>query len=123
MTNQQLTVLPLNGRGFYQLPQLTPGASLQAAIGNSLAIRPEIVNGNVISGIRGSATSFLLDGGDVSQDDVSIFKDFAMPRKSVLFFRAEFFNFANTTSFSAPGASITTSAASATVDTPTSPHH
>ena len=67
ITNQQLTNLPLNGRGFYQLAQLTPGASLQAATGNSLAIRPEIVNGNVISGIRGSATSFLLDGVDVSE--------------------------------------------------------
>ena len=67
VTNQQLTALPLNGRGFYQLAQLTSGASLQAATGNSLAIRPEIVNGNVISGIRGSATSFLLDGVDVSE--------------------------------------------------------
>ncbi|MEG9437312.1 carboxypeptidase regulatory-like domain-containing protein [Edaphobacter sp. HDX4] len=67
ITNQQLTGLPLNGRGFYKLAQLTPGASLQAATGNSLAIRPEIVNGNVISGIRGSATSFLLDGVDVTE--------------------------------------------------------
>lgn len=67
ITNQQLTGLPLNGRGFYRLAALTPGASLQAATGNSLAIRPEVVNGNVISGIRGSATSFLLDGVDVSE--------------------------------------------------------
>jgi hypothetical protein len=67
ITNKQLTGLPLNGRGFYKLAALTPGASLQAATGNSLAIRPEIVNGNVISGIRGSATSFLLDGVDVSE--------------------------------------------------------
>jgi hypothetical protein len=67
ITNQQLTGLPLNGRGFYKLAELTPGASLQNATGNSLAIRPEIVNGNVISGIRGSATSFLLDGVDVSE--------------------------------------------------------
>lgn len=67
VTNQQLTGLPLNGRGFYQLAALTPGASLQAPTGNSLAIRPEVVNGNVISGIRGSATSFLLDGVDVTE--------------------------------------------------------
>ncbi len=67
ITNKQLTGLPLNGRGFYKLAELTPGASLQAATGNSLAIRPEVVNGNVISGIRGSATSFLLDGVDVSE--------------------------------------------------------
>jgi len=67
MTNQQLTDLPLNGRGFYRLAELTPGAALLPATGNSLAIRPEIVNGNTISGIRGSATSFLLDGVDVSE--------------------------------------------------------
>lgn len=67
ISHEQLTGLPLNGRGFYQLAELTPGASLQAATGNSLAIRPEIVDGNVISGIRGSATSFLLDGVDVTE--------------------------------------------------------
>jgi hypothetical protein len=67
ITNQQLTELPLNGRGFYQLASLTPGAALLPPTGNSLAIRPEVVNGNVISGIRGSATSFLLDGVDVSE--------------------------------------------------------
>ena len=67
MTNQQLTDLPLNGRGFYRLAELTPGAALLPPTGNSLAIRPEIVNGNTISGIRGSAISFLLDGVDVSE--------------------------------------------------------
>ncbi len=67
ITNQQLTDLPLNGRGFFRLAELTPGASLLPATGNSLAIRPEIVNGNTISGIRGSAVSFLLDGVDVSE--------------------------------------------------------
>jgi hypothetical protein len=67
VTNEQLTSLPLNGRGFYRLAELTPGAALLPATGNSLAIRPEIVNGNTISGIRGSATSFLLDGVDVSE--------------------------------------------------------
>jgi hypothetical protein len=67
ITNKQLTELPLNGRGFFRLAELTPGAALLAATGNSLAIRPEIVDGNTISGIRGSATSFLLDGVDVSE--------------------------------------------------------
>ena len=67
ISNQQLTDLPLNGRGFYRLAELTPGAALLPATGNSLAIRPEIVNGNTISGIRGSAISFLLDGVDVSE--------------------------------------------------------
>src|ERR1700733_8558854 len=54
VTNEQLTSLPLNGRGFYKLAELTPGAALLPATGNSLAIRPEIVDGNTISGIRGS---------------------------------------------------------------------
>src|ERR1019366_9618110 len=67
ITNQQLTDLPLNGRGFFRLAELTPGAALLPATGNSLAIRPEIVDGNTISGIRGSATSFLMDGVDVSE--------------------------------------------------------
>src|SRR5581483_7030241 len=67
VSNQQLTDLPLNGRGFYQLAELTPGAALLAPTGNSLAIRPEIVNGNTISGVHGFATSFLLDGVDVTE--------------------------------------------------------
>jgi hypothetical protein len=67
ITNKQLTDLPINGRGFYRLAQLTPGAVLLGATGNSLPIRPEIVNGNVISGIRGSATSFLMDGVDTTE--------------------------------------------------------
>lgn len=67
VTNQQLTNLPLNGRGFYRLAELTPGAALLPPTGNSLAIRPEVVDGNTISGIRGSAVSFLLDGVDVSE--------------------------------------------------------
>jgi hypothetical protein len=67
VSNQQLTDLPLNGRGFFQLAELTPGAALLSATGNSLAIRPEIVNGNTISGVHGFATSFLLDGVDVTE--------------------------------------------------------
>lgn len=67
ITNRQVLDLPLNGRGYYQLAELTPGTALLAPTGNSLAIRPEIVNGNVISGIRGRATSFLMDGVDVSE--------------------------------------------------------
>jgi hypothetical protein len=67
ITNRQLTELPLNGRGFFKLAELTPGAALLAPTGNSLAIRPEVVNGNTISGIRGGAISFLLDGVDVTE--------------------------------------------------------
>jgi Carboxypeptidase regulatory-like domain len=67
VSNQQLTDLPLNGRGFYQLAELTPGAVLLPATGNSQLVRPEIVNGNTISGVHGFATSFLLDGVDVTE--------------------------------------------------------
>ena len=67
ITNRQIVNLPLNGRGFYQLAQLTPGAALLPPTGNSVAIRPESIDGNTISGIRGSALSFLLDGVDVSE--------------------------------------------------------
>src|SRR5882757_7447492 len=67
ITNQQLTNLPLNGRGFFRLAELKPGAALLSPTGNALAIRPEAVDGNTISGIRGSAISFLLDGVDVSE--------------------------------------------------------
>ncbi len=67
VSNQQLTDLPLNGRGFYQLAELTPGAVLLSATGNSQLVRPEIVNGNTISGVHGFATSFLLDGVDVTE--------------------------------------------------------
>ncbi|HEX9201905.1 MAG TPA: hypothetical protein VF865_20275, partial [Acidobacteriaceae bacterium] len=34
-------------------------------------------------------------------------KNFALPRESILSFRAEFFNLPNTNSFNAPGATIT----------------
>ncbi|HEV2275184.1 MAG TPA: carboxypeptidase-like regulatory domain-containing protein, partial [Acidobacteriaceae bacterium] len=67
ITNAQIVNLPLNGRGFYQLAELTPGAALLPPTGNVLPIRPEQVDGNTISGIRGRAISFLLDGVDVSE--------------------------------------------------------
>lgn len=67
VSNQQLSDLPLNGRGFFQLAELTPGAALLSPTGNSLAIRPEVVNGNTISGVHGFAMSFLLDGVDVTE--------------------------------------------------------
>ena len=44
------------------------------------------------------------------QYDASVFKNFSMPRESVLSFRAEFFNLSNTTSFGAPNATIDASA-------------
>jgi hypothetical protein len=43
------------------------------------------------------------------QFDASIFKNFTMPGETKLSFRAEAFNISNTTSFNAPGATITSS--------------
>jgi hypothetical protein len=43
------------------------------------------------------------------QYDASIFKNFAMPRESVISFRAEFFNLTNTTVFAAPTTNIDSS--------------
>jgi hypothetical protein len=67
ITNTQITDLPLNGRSFHELARLTPGAALLGATGNVQRVRPELVNGNVISGVRGSQTTFLLDGVDVTE--------------------------------------------------------
>jgi hypothetical protein len=50
------------------------------------------------------------------QYDASIFKDFAMPRESVLSFRAEFFNISNTTSFNPPNVNAPGSSTTAPID-------
>ncbi|MCI0536921.1 MAG: carboxypeptidase-like regulatory domain-containing protein, partial [Verrucomicrobiales bacterium] len=67
ISNKQITDLPLNGRGFHELARLTPGAATVSATGNVLRIRPEVVNSNTISGVRGSQITFLLDGADVTE--------------------------------------------------------
>jgi hypothetical protein len=67
MSNTQIVDLPLNGRSFTLLARLTPGAALLPATGNTQLVRPENVNGNVISGVAGSQTTFLLDGVDVTE--------------------------------------------------------
>src|SRR3954453_15470556 len=58
--------LPLNGRSFYDLAKLTPGAATLPGGGNLLRIRANYISGTAISGVRGSQTTFLLDGVDVT---------------------------------------------------------
>jgi hypothetical protein len=66
VTNTQIVNLPLNGRGFYDLAKLTPGAATLPGGGNLLRIRANYISGTAISGVRGVQTSFLLDGVDVT---------------------------------------------------------
>jgi len=68
VTNEQIVDLPLNGRSFHELAKLTPGTVLLPATGNVQTVRPEIVNGNVIGGISGQQTRFLLDGVDITEE-------------------------------------------------------
>jgi hypothetical protein len=66
VTNTQIVNLPLNGRSFYELARLTPGAVLLPGGGNLLRIRPNFISGTAVSGVRGSQTTFMLDGVDVT---------------------------------------------------------
>ncbi len=66
ITNQQIVDLPLNGRSYYELARLTPGATLLPGSGNLLRIRSNYESGTSISGVRGTQTSFYLDGVDVT---------------------------------------------------------
>jgi carboxypeptidase family protein len=68
ISNEQIVDLPLNGRSFHELARLTPGAALLPPSGNSQLVRPEIVNGNIIGGISGRQTRFLLDGVDITEE-------------------------------------------------------
>ena len=64
--NTQVENLPLNGRQFTQLAELSPGVAPLPASGNTQNVRPEALNGNVFNGISGQETYFLLDGADVT---------------------------------------------------------
>ena len=66
VTNRQIVDLPLNGRSFYELARLTPGATLLPGTGNLLRIRANYESGTSISGVRGTQTSFYLDGVDTT---------------------------------------------------------
>ena len=66
VTNTQIVNLPLNGRSFYELARLAPGATLLPGSGNLLRIRANYESGTAISGVRGTQTSFYLDGADVT---------------------------------------------------------
>jgi len=66
VSNTQVQSLPLNGRQFTQLAELSPGVAPLPASGNTQNVRPELLNGNVFNGISGQETYFLLDGADVT---------------------------------------------------------
>jgi hypothetical protein len=66
VTNTQIVNLPLNGRSFYELARLTPGAAALPGGGNLLRIRANFISGTAISGVRGRQTTFLMDGVDVT---------------------------------------------------------
>ena len=68
ITNEQIVDLPLNGRGFYELARLTSGVALLPPTGNTQPVRPEVANGNVIGGVAGAQTRFLLDGVDITEE-------------------------------------------------------
>ena len=66
ITNRQIVDLPLNGRSYYELARLTPGATLLPGSGNLLRIRANYESGTAISGVSGTQTSFYLDGVDTT---------------------------------------------------------
>jgi hypothetical protein len=66
ITNREIVDLPLNGRSFFQLASLAPGATSLPPSGNTIPIRANNENGTGVSGVKGTMTSFYLDGVDVT---------------------------------------------------------
>ena len=66
VTNTQIANLPLNGRSFYELARLTPGAAGLPGGGNLVRIRANFISGTAISGVRGRQLTFQIDGVDVT---------------------------------------------------------
>jgi Carboxypeptidase regulatory-like domain/TonB dependent receptor len=66
VTNTQIVNLPLNGRSFYELARLTPGAAGLPGGASVVPIRANFINGTAISGVRGSQLTFQIDGVDVT---------------------------------------------------------
>jgi hypothetical protein len=67
VTNNQIINLPLNGRNFSQLAELSAGvAVLPNTFAYSNQIRPNYVDSLTISGTAGTQTGYLTDGVDVT---------------------------------------------------------
>ena len=66
ITNKEIVDLPLNSRSFYQLASLTPGSTALPATGNVIPIRANNENGTGVSGVKGTMTSFYMDGVDIT---------------------------------------------------------
>ncbi|MBM3775020.1 MAG: carboxypeptidase regulatory-like domain-containing protein [Acidobacteria bacterium] len=70
--NRTLVEVPLNGRDYQQLQLLTPGVvsgfNFQTTIGlgGGTSIGGPSQTSNIVNGMRSTATSFLMDGGDTS---------------------------------------------------------
>jgi hypothetical protein len=68
ITNHEVVDLPLNGRDYTKLAALSPGDVNLPATGNTQNVRPEEVNGNVVNGVSGQMTVFLLDGANITEE-------------------------------------------------------